>query len=191
MGWKANQMNEINIKLVKNSPIRGLSFIELPRNFRKLKKWLLNIRNTADRKCFAFCFTAEYHGHFKQKQTSDTQNIGRKKRDEPRVFNPEFRPLAHGILRRFQVPHEYQRYPPRQRQHFHVSHVLLLLILNTLTKAKVTANLKGEAVTVNENFSNLQSVLFYKEVAPTLSDLKISELIQIDVLLLKENDKNH
>ena len=31
-GWKVQQLNEINIKIVKNSPIRGSSFIELREN---------------------------------------------------------------------------------------------------------------------------------------------------------------
>ena len=57
-GRKAPQINEISIKLVKNSLIRGSFFIELWRNLRRHKKWLLNIRNTADQKCFAYCFTA-------------------------------------------------------------------------------------------------------------------------------------
>ena len=74
----------------------GSSFIELPRNIRKHKKWLLNIRNTVDHTCFAYCFTAAYHSRFKQKLSSYTQTIGWKKRDDPRVFNPEFDPLAQG-----------------------------------------------------------------------------------------------
>ena len=110
-GWKVHQINEINIKLVKNSPIRGSSFIELPRNLRKHKKWLLNIRNTADHKCFAYCFTAAYHDQFKQKLTSDTQAIGWKKRDDPRVFNPEFNPLAHGPVGDFKYPMSINNIP--------------------------------------------------------------------------------
>ena len=75
-GWKVQQLNEINIKMVKNSPIRGSSFIELPRSLRKHKKWLLNVRNSSDHRCFAYCFTAAYHEYFKQRLTSNTQTEG-------------------------------------------------------------------------------------------------------------------
>ena len=97
--------------MFKNSPIRGTFFIELPRGLRKHKKWLLNVRNSSEHRFFAYCFTAAYHEHFKQRFTSNTQTIGWKKRDDPRVFNPETNALAHAPIGEFKCPMNINEIP--------------------------------------------------------------------------------
>ena len=47
--------------MVKSAPIRGSSYLPLPADLLKLKRFLLNIRNYEDDRCSEYCFVAEYH----------------------------------------------------------------------------------------------------------------------------------
>ena len=50
-GWVIDSLEEIDLVLSTYDPLRGSSYIELPKKFRHNKKGLLNIRNN-DQKCF-------------------------------------------------------------------------------------------------------------------------------------------
>ena len=50
-GWVIDSLEEIDLVLSTYDPLRGSSYIELPKKFRNASKGLLNIRNN-DQKCF-------------------------------------------------------------------------------------------------------------------------------------------
>ena len=55
-GWRIRRLDKIVLKLVKSAPIRGLSYLPLPADLRKLKRFLLNFRNYEYDRCFEYCF---------------------------------------------------------------------------------------------------------------------------------------
>ena len=60
-GWRIRRIDKIVLKKVKSAPIRGSSYLPLPADLLKLKRFLLNIRNYEDDRCLEYCFVAEYH----------------------------------------------------------------------------------------------------------------------------------
>ena len=60
-GWRIRRIDKIVLRMVKSAPIRGSSYLPLPADLLKLKRFLLNIRNYEDDRCFEYCFVAEYH----------------------------------------------------------------------------------------------------------------------------------
>ena len=59
-GWVIDSLEEIYLVLSTYDPLRGSSYIELPKKFRNAKKWLLNIRNNVQ-KCFLWCVLAHLY----------------------------------------------------------------------------------------------------------------------------------
>ena len=47
--------------MVKPAPIRGSSYLPLPADLLKHKRFLLSIRNNEEDRCFDYCLVAEYH----------------------------------------------------------------------------------------------------------------------------------
>ena len=62
-GWSIHQINNIEIRLVKVKPINASSYLALPTELAR-SRFLLNIRNQQDERCFLYCFTAQYHNLF-------------------------------------------------------------------------------------------------------------------------------
>ena len=60
-GWRICRIDKIVLKMVKSAPIRGSSYLPLPADLLKLKRFLLIYRNYEDNSCFEYCFVAEYH----------------------------------------------------------------------------------------------------------------------------------
>ena len=60
-GWKVRRIDKIVLKMVKSVPIKGSLYLPLPANLLKNKRFLLNIRNYEEDRCFEYCFVAEYH----------------------------------------------------------------------------------------------------------------------------------
>jgi hypothetical protein len=52
-GWRLKEVLHLNIKIDVNKPLRGSSYVELPK-FIKDKKAVINIQNT-DNACFKWC----------------------------------------------------------------------------------------------------------------------------------------
>jgi hypothetical protein len=52
-GWRLKEVLQLNIKIDVNKPLRGSSYVELPK-FIKDKKAVINIQNT-DNECFKWC----------------------------------------------------------------------------------------------------------------------------------------
>jgi hypothetical protein len=52
-GWRLKEVLQLNIKIDVNRPLRGSSYVELPK-FIKNKKAVINIQNT-DNECFKWC----------------------------------------------------------------------------------------------------------------------------------------
>ena len=59
-GWSICRIDRIVLKMVKSAPIRGSSYLPLLADLLKYKRFLLNIRNYEDDRCFEYCFLAEY-----------------------------------------------------------------------------------------------------------------------------------
>ena len=58
-GWIVGNMNHLSIMSTKYHPMRGSSYIELPKEIKN-KKSLINIQNN-DQKCIAWCILAHKH----------------------------------------------------------------------------------------------------------------------------------
>ena len=58
-GWIISQLLELQIKVVKYTPIKGSSYIALPEKFRNSKFGLINIKNEDD-KCFQYCIARHF-----------------------------------------------------------------------------------------------------------------------------------
>ena len=62
-GWVIQSVNSHYIKLVKYSPLRGSSYIDLPQELKNPKKGLINIQNKNDNECFRWCHLAKLYSH--------------------------------------------------------------------------------------------------------------------------------
>ena len=59
-GWMLKDINGLYVKLVSYVPVRGSSYLALPRDLQSMN-CLLNIRNPEDNNCFLFCYVAAWH----------------------------------------------------------------------------------------------------------------------------------
>ena len=59
-GWTLDQIENIEVRLVKNKPISASSYLALPGTLSGMSV-LLNMRNREDEHCFLYCYTAAYH----------------------------------------------------------------------------------------------------------------------------------
>ena len=62
-GWALDQIDNIEVRLVKNKPMSASSYLALPGKLSHTSA-LLNIRNREDENCFLYCYTAAYHLKF-------------------------------------------------------------------------------------------------------------------------------
>ena len=58
--WTLDQIENIEVRLVKNKPISASSYLALSRTLSGMSA-LLNIRNREDEHSFLYCYTAAYH----------------------------------------------------------------------------------------------------------------------------------
>ena len=53
-GWIISSVDNLYINIIKYEPLKGSSYIELPKELRNSSKGLINIQNK-DNKCFLYC----------------------------------------------------------------------------------------------------------------------------------------
>ena len=79
-GWRIRRIDETFLKMVKSASIRVPSYLSLPANFLKTKRFFLNIRNYEEDRCFEYHFNAEYHRQTKSPHTHRTMQSKEEKK---------------------------------------------------------------------------------------------------------------
>ena len=73
-GWRVDEIEGHYVNVLKYTPLRGTSYIELPKELRNARKGIINIRND-DKECFRWCHLAR-----KFPVTKDLQRISKYKK---------------------------------------------------------------------------------------------------------------
>ena len=102
-GWRVNQIEALKVKFAKFSPIRGSSFIEIPKGLKKHKRFLLNITNDND-KCFEYCYVAAFHDFHKKPLTDDDSRLTARQREASSLYDCETNEKATTVLGTFNYP---------------------------------------------------------------------------------------
>ena len=59
-GWTLDEIENIEVRLVKNKTISASSYLALPGTLSGMSA-MINIQNREDEQCFFYCYTAAYH----------------------------------------------------------------------------------------------------------------------------------
>ena len=99
-GWTVDGIDNVEIQFVRTKPIAASSFLALPGDLARCR-YLLNIRNRQDEKCFLYCYTAQYHNTIGPKLFSD--NTSWRQKTNPIMYGTE-NPRAKQPVGTFMMP---------------------------------------------------------------------------------------
>ena len=162
-GWRVDGINKVEKQIVRTTPIAASSILALPGDLARCR-YLLNICNRQDDKCFLYCYTSQYHNTIRPKLFSD--NASWQQKTNRIMYGPE-NPRAKQPVGTFMIPmafHQMEKFeqlnnvcvnvfrhsnnkliPFRisKNQNFSFDHDLLLLSDGTMHHYVLITNMKG------------------------------------------------
>ena len=108
-GWTVDNIENVEIRLVRSKPIAASSYLALPTELARCQ-YLLNIRNRSDEKCFLYCFTAQCHKSFGPPLVPE--NASWRQKTNPIMYSPE-NPAAKQPVGEFLMPmsfHQFEKF---------------------------------------------------------------------------------